>query len=250
MPLNQQQISNYNSTIDWPCELSNDFKERFLSGAIKKTHISGSEFNLHNQDQYGIYYLLKGSLMMSAPLLTDGFSLSKLYGPTDWMCYAPIMNFKFPSGMAGEFLQNIEYLKIPISHLNYLMSQSDELFKLLFFIKSMRSDTMFEKCLVSLATPSIVKVSYTLLDICRVQNSHYHLFVESPNDATPIKIKITQQQIACLAGLNRSNTSTIINEFAIQGIVEQYRGGLYVNDLKELKSFLNDVNLLESSKLS
>ena len=241
MPLNQQQIEHYQTQIDWPCELSDDFKANFLSGAIKKSHISGSEFNLHNQEQYGMYILLSGSLMMSAPLLTQDFSLSKLYGPSDWMCYAPIMNFKFPSGMTGTFLENIDYLKVPISHLNYVMSQSDEIFKLLFFIKSIRSDTMFEKCLVSLATPAMVKVAYTLLDICRVQCN--------ANDIEPFKLKITQQQIAALAGLNRSNTSTIINEFAAKGIVEPYRGGIYVHDLAKLKAFIDDLELLKSSKL-
>ncbi|WOH38841.1 Crp/Fnr family transcriptional regulator [Thalassotalea fonticola] len=241
MPLNLQQIEQYKTQINWPCELSEEFKSEFLSGAVKKTHISGSEFNLHNQEQYGIYLLLRGSLMMTAPLLTEKFSLSKLYGPGDWMCYAPIMNFKFPSGMAGTFLQNIDYLKVPIYHLNYLMNQSDELFKLLFFIKSVRADTMFEKCLVSLATPSSVKVAYTLLDICRVQGSI--------NDNESLTLKITQQQIAALAGLNRSNTSSIINEFADKGIVESFRCGLYIHDLSKLKSYLADVDLLESSKL-
>ncbi|QBY03296.1 Crp/Fnr family transcriptional regulator [Thalassotalea sp. HSM 43] len=229
--------------IEWPCELSKLFKESLLDGATKKSHSSGNKFNIHHQQQYGLYYVLNGSVMMTAPMLHEDNLISKLYGKGDWFCYAPLMNFKFSFGMQGQFLQKVEYIKIPLSHLNYLLSQSDELFKLLFFIKSERADTLLEKCLVNAYASLPEKVAYSLLDLYRVQAGTL------AGQRHEVDLQVTQQQIGQLAAMNRARVNTTIQSFSDKGIIEPYRGGIKILDIDGLRREIEPLQLLNASKL-
>ncbi|WNC73610.1 helix-turn-helix domain-containing protein [Thalassotalea psychrophila] len=221
MSLNQLATDSISNSMSWPCDLSNDFKQQLLLGSVNKSRLKTASFHILEAESYGMFYIKKGCLMMTSTIYGEHIPLTNLYGPGDWLCYSPVMDGQSSSLIELEPLESLEYVSISKPHLKALFKDCAELYKLLFHIKSKRSDSLLLNAIFRNSLPITENILYVLSKVLYIQKHQ--------------QLHINQNQLAKLTGFTRPRINEALQKLVNDNVISISRGTVTIQDIEFLE---------------
>ncbi|QBY05136.1 Crp/Fnr family transcriptional regulator [Thalassotalea sp. HSM 43] len=234
MPLTKLKIVELEQKIDWPCQLSEQFKRAFLSAGSIQSLKAGYYFLSTEDTKDGLNYLFTGSLILSIRTSDFDHFTYKLLGKDDFLYYGQFFDYRLQESIAAEVLQDCQMLKLSEQHLIRLSEQQPEFYKFMFSLLKMRTLPLLQKGLLNQKFSVAIKVAYTLLDLASKQTTPA---------GTMIMLEITQQQLANLSDVTRQRVNAVLKDFEKQQYIELVRGKIYIKNIAAINQLLVNENL-------
>ncbi|WP_068545647.1 Crp/Fnr family transcriptional regulator [Thalassotalea crassostreae] len=238
MSLSNIKVHELEQQIQWPCELSSEFKRAFLQYGVLQTHQQGYEFKNTEDTKEGMFYLLNGSLIISMRTKDFDHFTYHLIGQNEFLYYGDLMGYRLQESISVEFLQDSQYLKIPEQQMQVLKEQQPEFYKFMFEHLKKKSLPLIQRGFFNSKFSIDLKVAFTLLDLINKQRGI---------KGAVSYLSITQQQLADLSDVTRQRVNAVLKKFEKQGILAIERGKIFLHDKAKLKQLLENENLTFNS---
>ncbi|MGF1754880.1 Crp/Fnr family transcriptional regulator [Vibrio makurazakiensis] len=219
-------MKNLPFDIQWPCEISDELKQKLLDTAIV---LNALPDRTHNKVG-GVFYIAQGMLSVSFSSENTNTMNANLIGKNSWMGASMMSSDISHSAVVDELLP-LSLVYFPKDKIDKLAQSDFEVYKWLYFSSLETQKDWLQAQICSLYDKQS-RVIFSLLEISR------HL----PSvQGSIIKIDISQRQLSQISGISRPRLNEVLKYLEQQGEIGLERGSIHLLEPDSLNLRLKSI---------
>ncbi|RKF13257.1 Crp/Fnr family transcriptional regulator [Alginatibacterium sediminis] len=223
------------STIQWPCELSDEFKYDLLKCAKRRTLFEQNDSNPSYNRPKGLVYILAGAACFYFLDKNSRTIFGGLISPRDWAGAAGMKGgYNHAPGIWMRPIQPLDCLFIGFDDVERLSQSHLEMYKFLYFANQ-EIQYKWGQVQLMLNHNKQQRVAYALIELLALQKSYI--------DTYP-RIPISQHDLGLACGLSRPRVNQVLQEFVRAGFISLERKYIGIVDQSRLEAEIDDVELI------
>ncbi|MEH6452105.1 MAG: Crp/Fnr family transcriptional regulator [Psychromonas sp.] len=221
--------------INWPTELSDNFKKKLLSIAQQSTTLKNQSLNMLYDDNAGIYYLSDGIVTVYYTCDNTNSLQGMVCGPKDWLGSFDITS-NSETCLLVEKLEEVNYLFFPSHKIKKLAETEPEVFAWLYYCTAKMQPKILQSMLIC-AHNKEIRIVYTLLTLANYQRVLL---------GQQTSLHINQQQLSTITGLSRPRINEVLKKIEKDNEIVIERGKIHIIDKVALGKRLEPASLIFS----